>query len=253
MMRVNDMEQPSDTELMAYADGELSNARASEIEQIARSDAEVQRRINQFRQSRAAIFAALSPLAEEPVPDALRRAVRDMADQTVVTFKPKAKTVAWPPWQMGIAAAFLLMIGGAAGFLAGARPAQEVTQSFSAIGSPVPQEIASHLASLPSGTDATIAAGRLRLIATVLAHGEVPCREFEVDTLSTGQTVAGIACHRNGGWHLEIALVTPAAADGFAPASSFSTLDSYLQAVGASDPLDEIAEQQALRSTAARD
>jgi hypothetical protein len=251
-MRVNDMEQPSDTELMAYADGELSKARALEIEQIARSDAEVQRRISQFRQSRAAIFAALSPLAEEPVPDALRRAVLNMADETVVAFKPRARPIAWPSWQMGIAAAFLLMIGGAAGYLAGARPGQDVTQGFSVVGSPVPQDIASHLASLPSGTDVNITAGRLRLIATVLAHGETPCREFEVDTLSAGQTATGIACHRNGGWHLEIAVVAPAAEDGFAPASSLSTLDSYLQAVGASDPLDEDAEQQALQSVAAR-
>jgi hypothetical protein len=247
------MEQPSDTELMAYADGELSQARALEIEQIARSDAEVQRRINRFRQSRAAIFAALGPLAEEPVPDALRRAVRDKAGETVIAFKPRAKTVALPAWQMGIAAALLLMIGGAAGFLAGARPGQDVTQGFSAVGGPVPQDIAGHLASLPSGTDTTIAAGRLRLIATVLAHGDVPCREFEVDTLSTGQTATGIACHRNGGWQLEIAVVAPAAEDGFAPASSLSTLDSYLQAIGASDPLDENAEQQALASAAGRD
>ena len=252
------MEQPNDTELMAYADGELPMRRASEIEQIARSDEEVRRRIMQFRQVRDEIAGALKPLAEEPVPEALRRAVRDMArkepdkDDKLVLFRPRLwpRAGALPAWQMGIAAALLLMIGGGAGFLAGTRSADVSSPGFAAVGSHVPQDIASHMASLPSGTDIKIDAGRLRLIATVLAHGETPCREFEVDTLATGQTATGIACLRDSGWYIEIAVVAPATDEGFAPASSFSTLDGYLEAIGASEPLNAEAEEQVLKAAA---
>ena len=253
------MEKPTDTELMAYADGELPAPLAAKIAEIARADPDVQRRIERFRAVRAQLAQTLQPLAEEEVPEALRRAVLDMADgQTaadprVVAFAPRVRPPAWRAWQVGLAASLLLMLGGVAGFLAGARQAGEGAQSVAAVGSHVSPEIARHLSSLPSGSDTGIADARLRLIATVLASDGTPCREFEVDSTGTGRTSTGIACLRDGSWFLDIAVAAHAAEGGFAPASSFATLEAYLQAIGAGEPLDAAAEAQALTAATPAD
>ncbi|WP_373504253.1 anti-sigma factor [Aestuariivirga sp.] len=239
--------RPTDEELMALADGELGPADARRIAELVAADPELQEKVDMFRLTRDLMRDVRGPLAGEPVPDELRRSIEAMvaaADSkagepgNVLAFKPKQKAPAAAPrsWSLPIAASFAAVVAGAVGFMLGQSAPSSTGPAFAAVGSPLPAEIGTVLASKASGSEAAIANGKVRVIASVRSKDGTLCREFEVDGAS-GQSVVGIGCRDGAGWRLDIAVAAPLTQDSFAPASSLSAIDSYLGTIEAGEPL----------------
>ncbi|MGL4590756.1 MAG: anti-sigma factor family protein [Aestuariivirga sp.] len=247
------MTYPTDEELMALADNALPLSRSAEVEALVARDGALRQRVEMFRASRRAIAASLGPLAEEPVPEALQDAVRSMIDHDdapanqVLPFVRKTGSGKRGLWPMGLAASLVAAIAGIAGYTLGMRGEMGRHAAAGTVGAVLPPDLSSRLDALPSGAETTMDRGQLRIMSTVRTQDDVLCREFEVDAIDTGQTTLGVACQTEGQWRLEIAVAAPASAEGFAPASSLSTVTSYLDAIGATDPLESDADENALK------
>jgi hypothetical protein len=247
------MTYPTDEELMALADNALPASRSKEVEALVARDDALRQRVEMFRASRRTIAASLGPLAAEPVPEALQDAVRRMIDRDnalasqILPFPRKTGAEQRFLWPMGLAASLVAAIAGIAGYTLGMRGETGRHAVAAAVGAALPPFLASRLDALPSGAETTMDSGQLRIMSTVRAQDDVLCREFEVDAIDIGQTTVGVACHTGGQWRLEIAVAAPVSAEGFAPASSLSTVESYLDAIGATDPLESDAEEKALK------
>jgi hypothetical protein len=258
------MQRPSDEDLMAYADGEMPAAQAESLARLIATDETVRQRVEMFRQSRSLLAGTLKPLADTPVPDSLEQSIRDMitkssaeasttatgedAADNVVSFRPKpAQPVARTPrpWSVPLAAAIAAAVAGIGGYAAGLSGGA-IAPDGVLVGSLLPAEIGNALDTTASGGEARLEGDRIRLIASVKAQDGTLCREFEIESLQTALTMAGIACRDAGKWRLDIAVAAPASEGGFAPASSLSALDSYLAAIGASEQLSVDEESSAL-------
>ena len=245
---------PSDADLMAYADGALDAESTARIGALISSDPDLQATVAMYRRSRELVLEARAALDGEPLPDALRQSIERMVAQSatpadnVVALRPKpsaAAPVRQRPWTMPLAASLVAVIGGAVGFMAGRSADGDGAAALAAVGTHLPPAVASQLASRESGSEAVLAEGTLRVIASVRNKDGTLCREFELDS-SSGQAIVGIGCRDGAGWRLDIAVAAPVTAEGYAPASSLSAIDSYLETIGASDALAPADEKAAL-------
>ncbi len=253
------MTSPTDEMLMAYADGALPPEEAAAIAKLAAADSALRERIEMYRASRRLAADALKPLAQEPVPQALEDAVRAMiaASETarsenepenVVAFRPKPRAEPAPRhWSMRIAASVAVLAAAIGGYALGFNSSPGTASSQVAVGAPLPGAIAGILSSQPSGSETMIDGARVKIASSVKAQDGTLCREFEIDRLAEKQTSLGVACRAGEGWRLDIAVAAPADQSGYAPASSMSVLDSYFEAIGASEALDADQEKNALR------
>lgn len=97
----------SEDELQAYVDQALDAGRRDEVRDYLRLHPGVARRIEGYVAQRAALRAALAPIAEEPIPAEL--GIRALAE---------ARRVRLSAWRPAIAAAMLLCVGGLGGWMA---------------------------------------------------------------------------------------------------------------------------------------
>jgi hypothetical protein len=247
--------RPTNEELMAFADGALAPAEAQRIAGLVNANPELRSAVEMFRQSSELVREARGALDGDPVPDTLRRSVEAMIAQSEAKPEPTSNVVdfirknpaaaPWRPWAMPIAAALAAVIGGIAGYeMATQGGGTGDTPILAAVGNMLPSDIAAALGKSPSGSELELASGKLRVIATVRKDGGL-CREFEVDDTS-GRTIVGIGCREEGAWRLDIAVAAPPTEVGYAPASSFNAIESYLGMIEASDPLTPAEEAEAL-------
>jgi anti-sigma factor RsiW len=96
----------SEEDLQGYVDEVLEAERRAEVQDYLSGHPEEARRIERYRQHRAALRAALAPIAAEPLPSEL-----NLARMIEARRHPR---VEWTRW--AAAAAVLLCIGGAAGW-----------------------------------------------------------------------------------------------------------------------------------------
>ncbi|MGK9168139.1 hypothetical protein KXR53_17650 [Inquilinus limosus] len=249
-----------DQTLMAFADGELDDETAAAVEKAIETDDELAGRVALFLETRGRAKEALAPLLEEPVPEALSRSVRRMADEArsrgapsdggeVVRVLPatgrRAPSLRHRPWAMPLAASFAAIVFGLGGYLVGIG-VQGTPQGLEMAGLSSPA-ISEALGRVASGETAVLAGSndRLRAIASFRDAGGALCREFEVDTAG-GATVISVACRSNDAWSVRFAVAAPAGEGGYAPASSTEALDAYLAAIGAHEPLSREDEAKAL-------
>lgn len=94
-------ERFSDDQLSAWIDGELPDEVAARVEAWLAEHPEEAARVAAWAGDRDALRTLFAPVAEEPVPAALRAAVR--------------RSPGWPRWAMAASAAGLLVLGGAIG------------------------------------------------------------------------------------------------------------------------------------------
>jgi anti-sigma factor RsiW len=101
-------------DLHAFVDKVLDAARQAEVQSYLDAHAEVAARVEGYIRQRAALRAALAPVAEEPIPPRLN--LRHLAE---------ARRSSWSvPWRSAAAAVVLLALGGAGGWsMRGAAPA----------------------------------------------------------------------------------------------------------------------------------
>lgn len=242
----------TDEELMAYADGELGEARAAELDQALAGSAALADRLAIFVDTRILSKEAWSPALEDPVPPhliekvrALAGAERDSADTTVVSFPQQASAPQTRPfWQVPLAAGLALAIG------LGAGVTLPTPQGKGAAGIQIAAledtRITDALNTLPSGEALQFGGGaRLVPIATFYDGRETLCREFELDRTDS-VTIVSVACLSDGAWDVRMAVAASARETGYAPASSLDVLDAYLTASEAGPPLEPEAEAAAL-------
>jgi anti-sigma factor RsiW len=251
------MNNPNDETLMAFADGALEGPEAERIAGLARSDPAIAQRIEMFRDSRRLVADALKPLAAEPVPAELDAAVRNLIANhatapedgtgTVVAF-PQHRATQRPlsRWTLPLAASLAAIAVGTGGFMLGQKSSRGDAAAFAAVGDPLPADVTAVLASAASGSETRAGEARMRLVATVMAQDGSVCREFEIDIQASARTAAGVACRNAGEWRLVAAVAAVAGDGGYAPASSLTALDAYLDAIGASEPLSTEEEREAL-------
>ncbi len=237
----------TDETLMAFADGELDDAMAERVAAAVASDPSVARRIQAFRETRAALHGALEPLGARPVPPALRAAIEARVAQTraergggtVVSLPHPRAGRPFTRWALPLAASVALAVGSVGGYVAGQRDAGPPAVSLAVGG-----DLAAAIGRATTGEIETLGDGAVvRMVATFADGTGALCREF---TQVRGRTeLIAIACHERAGWQLRFAVHSPAA-DGYAPASVPEALEVYLQDIEAGAPLVGEAERAAL-------
>jgi len=227
----------TDEMLMALADGELDAETAAPLRRRVAEDAELKRRLALFEDSAAALKAAFGP---EPVPDSLVQAILaapvqgDRADGGGNVVQLRRDLRGWPA--LTAAAAMVALAFGLGGYLMGAMGGETVF-------SPV------EFASLATGKTVPLpGGGTLRMLGSY-ETGQGLCRMLSVET--AGTEARQILCREGAGagaaWQVALRVEVPST-DGFLPASDVlsSTVDSYLDGIGAGPALDRAAEAAAL-------
>jgi anti-sigma factor RsiW len=97
----------TDADVHAYVDGWLESARAAEIDDAVARDAALAARVSELRRQNAALHEAFDPWLAESIPPALLAATH-----------PPSFTARWRTWVPHFAAAAMLVVGVALGWLA---------------------------------------------------------------------------------------------------------------------------------------
>jgi anti-sigma factor RsiW len=251
-------ERFSDEMLMRFADGELDAEEMELVEKAMEADDELVSRVAMFIETKAHAQAALKPLLDEPVPEALQASVAAMvaakkakdaeagAGATVLPFEPRQKNAPPAPrrWTLPLAASIAAVAGGLAGYWAagGSGP----TDRGVSVAGYVDADLGEALASVPASQEIALADGtRFRAIASFRNDLAELCREFELDTADRSTSVS-VACHSDGAWKVSFMVAATGGTDGYAPASSTEALDAYLSAIEAGEPLSPKDEAAAL-------
>jgi hypothetical protein len=241
----------TDEVLMAYADGELDAAAMAEVERAMAEDETLAERVAIFADTRRAVKAAYP--APAPVSADLAARVRALAkaaeatpaSSTVIDLAARRKPA--PVWSLAMAASVALAVGLAGGWYAGSGSSDSAGLRLTALADPA---ISGALATVASGQRLKLPSGNVfSAIASFRTADGALCREFEYDQ-PTGSAYVGVACDQSGTWDLRFAVAGFAGDGGYAPASSLDTLDAYLEATGAGQPMtteDEAAALAALR------
>lgn len=246
----------SDEMLMRFADGELDAEEMDLVERAMEADDDLVSRIAMFIETKAQAQAALKPLLDEPVPEALQASVAAMVaakkardaqiGATVLPFEPRPKSAPPAPrrWTLPLAASIAAVAGGVAGYwvAGGAGP----TDGGASVAGRVDAELGEALASIPASQEIVLADGtRFRAIASFRNDLTELCREFELDSADRSTTVS-VACQTGGVWAVNFMVAAAGGTDGYAPASSTDALDAYLSAIEAGEPLSPEDEAAAL-------
>lgn len=251
-----------DETLMAFADGELDAETTAAIEEAMGTDDAFVVRVATFMESRALASAALKPLIDEPVPEALTRSVQKLIDEArqrenaavdaskqpapdnVVIFQPRtAPRKVSSSWALPLAASLAAVIVGAGGYLAG--KAGGPFRDGLAVASISDPAIIRALDATPSGADVKVGDAMVKLVSSFRDEAGALCREFELHRASKSSLVS-VVCRTDQQWDVRLAVAAPAAGQDYVPAGASETVDAYLTTTQAGAPLSEAEEKKAL-------
>lgn len=244
----------TDEELMAFADGELSQSDAARISAAIAGNPALAARLNAERRLRSALRGEFDPVAEEPVPDSLtmliaaaasQDAASGKADAQVLDFgaaqakretrEPSSATRPTPmlPWGIGIAIAASLVLGLVTGMQFQHGDIVERNGALLASGD------------LAQGLDTKLSsdtAGDLRVLVSFRRKGGDYCRVFD------GAASSGIACKDGKRWILQHVIGKTAGAETEyrQAGSANANLMAAAQDMAAGDPLDAGQERSAV-------
>lgn len=260
----------TDEQLMAYADGQFPADQVRQVEAAMARDPQVAARVKAF-QATAQRLAALAAAQDATVPDALIARVRELAaaqgaaqigarpaDPVDLAAHRQARQVQVqtqaqatprrPSWQIPLAASIALAIGLGVGFGLAPKEGPGGGAELAALDS---AELHQALREIGSGQQQAMPdGGQVAIIASFTDGQGDLCREFEYDRPGR-PTIVSVACHpgdAGAAWQTQFAVLSaPSDNDAYAPASSLETLDAYLGAIQAGQPLSEAEEAAALR------
>lgn len=117
----------TDTDLHAYVDGRLTEARQAEVEAHLTGDPDTADRVHAYQAQKAALRQLFDPVLDEPLPDALRELATPPAG---VSGTPGPAPFARWSWQRLAASVLIAVVSGLGGWQAHDRfhPAQTLTQ-----------------------------------------------------------------------------------------------------------------------------
>jgi hypothetical protein len=230
--------KPSEEQLIAYADGELSGEDLRAVEAALKTDPELQRFVAQQRALRQHIEGTFAPFLAEDVPDRLRETLarapvswRWRLQQVLTrTHRP----LLWSGFATGAALAFGVVLG----IMIAPQGAIRVDRDTGALmargelSTALDQQLAS-----AQGT-------RVRIGLSFKAKDGHFCRTFE-DAGGKG-SLAGLACHGANGW--EVAALAAGPADNSTYRMAGAMPDPIRHAVAGmivGEPLDAGAEKRA--------
>ncbi len=198
--------------LMAFADGELDDARNAEIAAAVARDPELARRVDTHRTLRSRAAEAFAPVLAEPVPNALRAAA--MGRGTVVNFPGVNAQSSTPRWRARewTALAASLLVGVFVGWrvFSPAEPLMAAESDALVARGVLAAALDSQLASAQSpGSDVLIG-------VTFRSREGSFCRSFVL----AGQRTVGLACHAGGDWRIAATVVTDISAGEIRQAGS---------------------------------
>lgn len=249
----------SDEMLIALADGELAAGEADRLHALVTADPELAERFAVLAETRF-LLEAEGEAKQEPVPERLLAAIA-AADARPAPVQPQLTVIAGgaaekqpaaprpavrrAAWRLPLAASFLLMAGGVAGYLAGRGGQGAPGIAVSGLDRAA---LSAALDMVASGGAVALPAGKLRIIAShKLADGRL-CREYTVSGVSQGKEGwNGIDCRDGQGWRTEFVAATPPETAGYKPASGGALAEAFLLDRGAEGPLDPAAEQGLLK------
>ncbi|WP_157215101.1 anti-sigma factor [Flavisphingomonas formosensis] len=229
-----------DETLFAWLDGELPQEEAARIEAAVAADPALARKAEAHRALRGRLAAAFDPIAGQPVPERLLRAVRppaEVVDLDAVRAARAAQTPG-PPRKAGwMAAAAALLVGLCTGYLAHSSSTGLTAERGGALiaAAPVAHALDTQLAS------AGAAAGPVQIGLTFRDAGGAVCRSFAAPAAS------GVACHGAQGWLVRALFARPEQKDGSyrMAGSADPALLAYVDSIIAGDPMDAAAEASA--------
>ena len=226
--------QPTDQELMAYADDELGPDDTRRIERLIAQDPELLVIVERHRAMRTAAKAAYQPAVEAEMSTGLAGLVGEIeaslqyAPETNVTSLDRERSKRRPAprfaWPAAAAASFVIgVIGTQAVTMQVAQTKPETYLVWTDDGVTAGRQLATALDNQTSGVTTTA----ITITASFIANQDQLCRQFVIGgTTRTG----GIACHNGGVWQMIAVAALPA--EG-----------SYQAANGANDPLAAAAVQ----------
>lgn len=250
----------SDEILIALADGELSADEAERLHALVTADPDLAERFAILAETRFLLEAEGEP-KQEAVPERLLAAIA-AADVRPAPAQPQLTVIAGGAterpaaaprtsgrragWRLPLAASFLLVAGGVAGYLAAGRGGQG--SPGIAVAGLDRAALSAALDTVASGGAVALPAGNLRIIAShKLADGRL-CREYTVSGAGEGAPGwNGVDCRDGQGWRTEFVAATPPESAGYKPASGGALAEAFLLDRGAEGPLDPAAEQGLLR------
>jgi hypothetical protein len=239
----------SEETLMAYADGELDEPTRSAVERAIRTDPSVAAKVRQHQALRSNVFAAFSPIMDEPIPSRLNAAAKPgkvIHLNTVRAARTEAvekRRWSWPEWG---AIAATLVVGVLAGSL-GLKGMQGESQ----------------LASVAAGDGTLVAQGKLAdALSHQLASATTATSEVKIGVSFVGKdgnycrsfmmgVAAGVACRSGAEWKVPLMAEAAAGAAGAyrqagseMPAAVMEAIDQRIAGQALDSKEEQAARQQ---------
>ncbi len=216
----------SDDMLMAYADGELSEAEAAAVKRAVSNDPHLATKLSEFEATRQLARDAFASIKMRPVPPELVQAVLSHASQ------PKAQQWRFRRHLVPLAAS-IAVVAGVVGYLAGI--SRDRQPSLLA----VDRVMTEALETADSGATIETDQGRRISVLATYRLSDRLCRTFAIS--AENDAVKGLACRTPSQWSVEVAVSAPAqTSTSYSPASNQATpsIDAFLDSTEAEGPLD---------------
>lgn len=215
--------------LIALVDGELDDVTRRRVERAMAEDPALAERVAIHRRLRERLAGHYAPIAQEPLPEAMRALVEDSA-RVVPLARPAPR---WRGWVTGGAIAASLVLGLGLGRLSSGEGGPIGVQNGVMIAQGgLAQALDTQLASAQGD-------GAIRIGLTFQRKGGGWCRSFD-------GALAGVACRAGDGWQVQQALPGAGQAHGYRQASSadvrvMATVDALIDGA----PVDVAGEKAA--------
>lgn len=221
--------------LIALVDGELDEVTRRRVERAVADDPALAARLTAHRQLRERLSGHYAPIAQEPVPSAMRM----LLDQGAVVTPFARPAARWRGWAMGGAIAASLVLGLSLGRLTGEQTGPiALNDGVMVAQGALAQALDTQLASAPG--DAAV-----RIGLTFRRKGGGWCRSFD-------GAVAGVACREGQGWQVQQALPGAGQGQGGATYRQASSSDARvmatIDALADGAPVDAAGEIRARQS-----
>jgi hypothetical protein len=242
----------TDEELVALADGELAPDAAERLHARIVADPDLAERFAILAETR---FLLEGERAEaQAAPDHLAAAIAAAGNppaaprlSVIAGGRPTAPAAPsarrWPRLALPLAASFLVMAGGLAGYLAGSAGRSDAgitLAGFSRGG------IDAALSRAASGGEVALPDGKLHVIASYkLGDGRI-CREYTL-TRAAEPGWDAVDCRDGDSWRTEFLAAKAPSTPGYAPASGDASAEAFLSGRGA-EPLSPEEEGRLLGS-----
>jgi hypothetical protein len=222
-----------DDKLMAFADGELSDAERAEIERALAEDHALREKLAAHRRLRARLSAAFDDALDEPVPARLRDAALGRTRSAQIVRLAERGAAKWSAREWGAMAASLaagLVLG--VGVMNARAPLIASTDDGLVARGALARALETQLAA--------DAEGAVRIGLSFRARDGGYCRTF---ALTAGAT-SGLACRDDAGWTVAMAVEEPTGGE-VRMAGASERLLAAVEAMIDGAPLDAAAEARA--------